>query len=108
MTLTLLTRACTIITRVSGAVDSNGDIIKGETSTTAVCDLQPVRGDEAEGGNLGITTYNLYLDGDLDLDADSAVVVDAERYELVGDAAPRRNPRTGATLYTHAVVRRVR
>lgn len=108
MTIDLLTRTATIVTRTETTRDAYGELVKATSTSSVLCELQPIRSDEAEGGNLGITAYNLYLDGSRDLHADDAVQVDGVTYELVGDAAPRRNPRSGDTPYTHAVVKRAR
>ncbi len=111
MNLTLINRACTIVQRTSDTVDTYGDQSKTETSTVAVCELQPLRQasrGEIEDGNLSSEAFNLYLLGDHPLNADDAVIVDSETYELIGDAAPRRSPVSQQVVYTHAVVRRFR
>ncbi len=111
MNLTFINRACTIIQRTSDTPNTYGDIVKAETSTSAVCELQPLRqrsSGEVEGGNLSSEPFNLYLLGDHPLNADDAVVIDGEEYELIGDAAPRRSPVSQQVVYTHAVVRRFR
>ena len=105
---TFINQPCTIVQRTADTVDTFGDQSKTETSTAALCELQPVKESEVEGGNIGVTTWRLYLAGEVDLNADDAVIVDSESYELVGDAIPRRNSRTGEVDYTEAVVRRVR
>ena len=106
---TFINQPCTIITRTADAVDQYGDQTKTETSTSSLCELQPSGAPrEAEGGNIGETTWRLYLEGGVALNADDAVIVDSETYELVGDAEVRRNSRTGADDYTVAIVRRVR
>ncbi len=106
---TFINQPCTIITRSDDAVDAYGDPVKTETQTASLCELQPTGAPrEAEGGNIGTTTWRLYLEGGVALNADDAIIVDAETYELVGDAEVRRNSRTGADEYTVAIVRRVR
>jgi hypothetical protein len=109
--LTLITRPCTIITRTADTVNTYGDITKTETPTATLCELQPLRQPnrgEVEGGNLSSEAFNLYLLGSVALNADDAVIVDGEHYELVGDAAPRRSPVNSQVAYTRAVVRRLR
>ncbi len=111
MNLTFINRACTIVTRTADTADIYGDITKTETSTSAVCELQPLRQasrGEVEGGNLSSEPFNLYLLGDHPLNADDAIIIDSEEYELIGDAAPRRSPVSQQVVYTHAVVRRFR
>ncbi len=110
MTLsTFINQPCTIITRTADTVDTFGDPSKTETSTASLCELQPSHPPgEVEGGNIGVTEWRLYLEGSVALNADDAVVVDSESYELVGDAEVRRNSRTGADEYTVAIVRRIR
>ncbi len=104
-----INQPCTIIQRSEGAIDQYGDTVKVESSTDTVCELQPTGAPhEVEGGNIGETTWRLYLESGVALNADDAVVVDGEHYELVGDAEVRRNSRTGASEYTVAIVRRVR
>ncbi len=105
---TFINQPCTIIQRTADTADAFGDLSKTETSTPSVCELQPTKEAEVEGGNIGITTYRLYLEGLVALNADDAVIVDSEMYELIGDAVPRRNSRTGIVEYTEAIVRRVR
>jgi hypothetical protein len=111
MILTLINRPCTILQRTADVEDTYGDLSKTETSTSTLCELQPLRQPnrgEVEGGNLSSEAFNLYLLGAVALNADDAVIVDSETYELVGDAAPRRSPLDGQVAYTHAVVRRLR
>ena len=103
-----INQACTIVQRSADTVDTFGDQSKTETSTSALCELQPGKESEVEGGNLGVTTYRLYLDGAVALNADDAIVVAGEHYELVGDAVVRRNSRTGMDDHTVAIVRRGR
>lgn len=102
----LLSTTATIITRSGDTQDAYGEIVKTETETTVTVDLQPLRSNEDQSGNQGITAYNLYIDGIVDLHSDDAVIIDGATYELVGDAVPRH----GIVVpdYTHAVVRRVR
>ncbi len=105
-----INRDCTIISRTADTADTYGDLTKTETQSAALCELQPVavgRG-EIEGGNLTETLFNLYLSGSYALNADDAILIDAETYELVGDAAPRRDPQSQTVLYTKCVVRRLR
>jgi hypothetical protein len=100
---------CTIIQRSGDTVDAYGDQTKTDTATASFCELQPSGAPrEDEGGNIGVTTWRLYLVGPVALNADDAVQVDGEMYELVGDAEQRRNSRTGDYDHTVAIVRRVR
>ncbi len=109
MTISQINRACTIVSRTADTADTFGDLTKTETSTSAFCELQPLPSPrELEGGNLTETLFNLYLDGEYDLNADDAVIIDSETYELIGDSAPRRDPQTQSVLYTKALVRRLR
>ncbi len=111
MNLTLINRACTIVQRTNDTANTYGDITKTETQLSTVCELQPLRQasrGEVEGGNLSSEAFNLYLLGAVALNADDAVIIDSEKYELIGDAAPRRSPVTQQVVYTHAVVRRFR
>ncbi len=109
-----ISQPCTIITRGVGTIDQYGDIVKAETETATLCELQPSGSSsspsesEVEGGNIGVTKWRLYLEGGVSLNADDAILVDGETYELVGDAEVRRNSRTGLDEYTVAHVRRVR
>lgn len=104
-----INQPCTIVQRTGDAVDTFGDQTKTETNTSSLCELQPSRPPaEDEGGNIGVTTWRCYLEGAVALNADDAVIVDGEHYELVGDAEVRRNSRTGEDEYTVAIVRRVR
>ena len=104
---TFISQPCTIITRSDDATDQYGDQTKLETSTASLCELQPTGAPrEAEGGNIGFTTWRLYLDGSVALNSDDAIIVDGAAYELVGDAETRRNSRTGLAEYTAAIVRR--
>lgn len=103
-----INQPCTLVTRTGDALDAYGDITKTETETDTVCELQPVKGAEVEGGNIGVSTWRLYLTGRVALNADDAIIVGGEQYELVGDAVVRRNSRTGVDDHTVAVVRRVR
>lgn len=103
-----INQPCTIVQRTADAVDAYGDQTKTETQTASLCELQPVHESEAEGGNIGVNTYRLYLTGAVTLNADDAIVVAGEHYELVGDAVVRRNSRTGLDDHTVAIVRRVR
>lgn len=103
-----INQPCTIVSRTGDTVDTYGDQSKTETSTASLCELQPVHESEAEGGNIGIATYRLYLEGAVTLNADDAIVVAGEHYELIGDAVVRRNSRTGADDHTAALVRRLR
>ncbi len=110
MTISQINRSCTIVSRTADTANTYGDLVKSESQTAALCELQPVavgKG-EIEGGNLTETLFNLYLDGNVPLNADDAIIIDTEMYELVGDAAPRRDPTFGVVLYTKAVVRRLR
>ncbi len=110
MTISQINRSCTIIQRTADTANTYGDLVKTETQTAALCELQPIsvgRG-EIEGGNLTETLFNLYLDGLVALNADDAIIIDSETYELVGDAAPRRDPTFGVVLYTKCVVKRLR
>lgn len=111
MSIAQINHACTIIQRTADVADTYGDLSKTETTTDAVCELQPLPStgrSEVEGGNLTETLFNLYLDGLVALNADDAVIIDSETYELVGDSAPRRDPQTQSVLYTKCVVRRLR
>lgn len=103
-----INQPCTIRSRTAGTIDAYGDITQMETNTSSMCELQPVKTSEVEGGNIGVSTWKLYLQGSVALNADDAVIIDSETYELDGDATPRRNARTGVVDYTEAVVRRVR
>ncbi len=105
---TFISQPCMIITRGAGTIDQYGDIVKAETQTNTLCELQPTGAPrEVEGGNIGTTTWRLYLEGSVALNSDDAVQVDGTLYELVGDAEVRRNSRTGLPDYTAAIVRRV-
>ncbi len=109
MTIPQINRVCMIISRTADVADTFGDITKTESTTDAICELQPLPGrSEVEGGNLTETLFNLYLSGMVALNADDAVIIDSETYELVGDSAPRRDPQTQQVLYTKAVVKRLR
>ncbi len=111
MNITMINRACTIVQRTADTADTYGDLTKTETSTSTVCELQPLRQasrGEVEGGNLSSEAFNLYLLGEHALNADDMILVDSEKYELIGDAAPRRSPVSMQVEYTHAVVRRFR
>ncbi len=106
---TFISQPCIIITRSADAADTFGDLSKTETQTDALCELQPTGAPrEVEGGNIGETTWRLYLEGAVALNADDAIIVNGEHYELIGDAEVRRNSRTGLDEYTAAIVRRVR
>ncbi len=102
-----ISQPCTIIQRTADTVDQYGDQTKTETSTASLCELQPTGAPrEVEGGNIGETTWRLYLDGSVALNSDDAILVDGATYELIGDAETRRNSRTGLPEYTAAIVRR--
>lgn len=103
----MITTPCTLYSR-AGSIDTYGDLIDTETGTSALCEVQPVHEEEFEGGALAATRYNLYLLGSVDLKAVDAVEVASLRYELVGDATPRRDPLTRTILFTHALVVRTR
>ncbi len=106
---TFINQPCTIISRTNDSVDQYGDPVKQITTTPTLCELQPSHPPgEVEGGNIGITEWRLYLEGSAVLNADDAISVDGEEYELVGDAEQRRNSRTGLPEYTVAIVRRTR
>lgn len=104
--MTLIATPAILITRSGDTQDTYGELVKTETSTTITVDLQPIHSDEDESGNQGVTSYNLYIEGLVDLHSDDAIIVDGVTYELRGDAVPRH----GEVVpdYTHAVVRRVR
>lgn len=108
MITSLITRPCSIITRTDTARDVYGDETKIETIVTSLCELQPLNQDELDDQSLAVSRYKLFLAGSADLHSDDAVMVGADRYELIGDSAPRRNPVTGVVVYTEALVRRVR
>ncbi len=104
---TFINQPCMIISRTADTIDTYGDQTKTETQTSTLCELQPTGAPrEVEGGNIGETTWRLYLEGSAALNSDDAILVDGAMYELIGDAEVRRNSRTGLPEYTAAIVRR--
>ena len=109
MIAALINRPCTIVSRSASADgDDYGNAIDTESTIDTVCEIQQRRRDEpADQGELSSTDWLGFFPAGTALDTGDAVQVDGERFELVGDPWPVRNPRTRAVSHIEASLRKV-
>ena len=105
----LLNRDVVIVQRSSsGATDELGDPIAGETLVETVGELQQQQRSEGDDeGERSDTRWLLILPAGTDIDTGDKVLVDDQRYEVVGAPWEARNPRTRAESHIEATLQRV-
>lgn len=93
----LINRPCQIIRRsLEGEVDDGyGNLQSTEVIQEAVCELQQRQRDEpASTGQVSEEQWIAFFPAGTALDAGDGLLVDGERYEVLGDPWQTRNPRT--------------
>lgn len=105
----LMNRPLTIIRRTeSEDVDAYGNTVYDEAMVEVVGELQQVRRDEPGGeGETSDTRWSLFLPAGTALSTRDIVLVDDAEYEVVGEPAAWRNPRTQVLSHVEATLRRV-
>lgn len=102
----LVNRPCTILRRVaSGSDDGYGNEVQTDDTVETVVELQQMRRDEHDDavGDADWTAF--FLPGE-DVQSGDAIVVDGFKYEVVGDPAAWRNPRSQTESHVEATLRR--
>lgn len=104
----LLNLPVTIVRRaVSGELDEYGSDMAIETLIATRGELQQIRRDEPVAEDETFRAdWLLVLPADTPLATSDVVVVEGQEYEVVGDPAVWRNPRTQALSHLEATVRR--
>lgn len=104
----LLNRPVTIVQRsLSGTEDAYGNDVATEALIKTVGELQQVRRDEPTGeGETTRTDWLLILPAGTPVRTGDVATIDGLEYELVGDPAIWRNPRTQAVSHIEATCRR--
>lgn len=105
----LLTKTATITSVAqTGAVDDYGNPTNVTTTATAKCWLhQTERSEDTRDVNRQEQTWTVYFEAGTVIDGSDYVTVDAIVYELDGPPWVADNPRTGATEFVVATLRRV-
>jgi hypothetical protein len=109
MTLTaLLNRPLTIVRRSPGdTTDEFGNRVPVETFVEAVGELQQQqRAEPVAEGEMSDARWILFLPAGTTIGTGDAVICDGERFELVGEPWPARNPRTRLKSHVEATLRR--
>lgn len=102
----LLNRPCIIVrTLETGTTDDYGNLVPDEDAIDTVCELQQ-QGRSEPTDDLSVTNWLLILPPGTRLRTDDYVIVDSERYELVGDPWVVRSPRTQQEAHVEATVKR--
>lgn len=104
----MITRECILIQRVpTGSYDRFGNDQDLDATEDALCELQQRTPNErGDSGEVSDDEWRVFFLPGVDLSTASAVQVDGEVYELVGDPWVARNPRTGATSHIEVKARR--
>lgn len=104
----LLNRPCTILRRSeSGSEDDYGNEIPDEQQVETVCELQQrSRQEPGNEGELSDTSWLAIFPAGTELDTGDGLLVDDQKYEMVGDPWIARNPRTRAVSHVEATLRR--
>lgn len=103
----LMNRPMAIVRRTVGEdLDAYGNPLYDTQSVDVVGELQQIRRDEPTGEEFSDTWWNLFLPAGTDIRSDDVVLVDDEDYQVVGDPAAWRNPRTQTVKYVWATLRR--
>lgn len=104
----LINRTCTIVSRSAGGdVDEYGGEVLTETSTTTVCELQQRRADERElQGESSDDRWIAFLNPDEEIETADILIVDGQKFEVVGDPWVARNPRTRENSHIEVQLRR--
>lgn len=102
----LITRPCTIRRRsATGPDDAFGNPTNDVAETPALCELQQrARPETTDAGTVAQTEWALFMLADVELDTGDAVVVDGLEYEVAGEPARLRNPRSGVVEHIEATL----
>lgn len=109
MTLSqLITRPCTIVYRTpTDEAGPYGDKLVEESTFGTVCELQQeARSERAESGELSDTRWVAFFLPGENLNTASALIVDGDTYEVVGDPWEARNPLTDTVSHIEVTLRR--
>lgn len=90
----LITRDCFLILRdPTGSFDGHGNAVVLDSTADAVCEIQQRSASErGESGEVSDAEWRLFFLPTVDLTTASAVQVDGEVYEIVGEPWTVRNP----------------
>lgn len=106
----LLNRACIIEARIPGGRDEYNNETDTVVEVETVCELQQRQRTEVSstGGRTEVssTEWLLVLPAGTDLSTGDAVVVDGDRYEVIGEPWQARNPRTSQMSHVEATLKR--
>lgn len=103
----LLNRACIIETRAPGGRDEYNNETVAVVEVEAVCELQQrQRTENGDRGEVSVTEWLLVLPAGTDVSTGDSVIVDGDRYEVIGDPWEARNPRTQAFSHVEATLKR--
>lgn len=108
MLAALINRPCAIVRRRQlEERDEDGDRKTGEAEVATVCELQqdPSFRRESE-GELSDTRWKIFFKVGEEIDSGDAVLVDGERYEVLGEPWHARNPRTQQASHVEVTARR--
>ena len=101
----LINRDCTLLRRTPSGTDELGNEIQTDDVVETVIELQQRRADEHDNTVSDTDWIGFFLPGE-DVRSGDAVVVDGQKYEVVGDPALWRNPRTQTMSHIEAGLRR--
>lgn len=103
----LLNRACTIETRVPAGRDAYNNETDTVFEVQTVCELQQrQRTETGDRGEVSVTEWLLVLPASTDISTGDGVVIDEERYEVIGEPWQARNPRTQTVSHIEATLKR--
>jgi hypothetical protein len=104
----LINRPCSVIRRLaSDQTDQYGDEIPVEEVIETVCELQQhQRKEPGAEGELSDTDWIAFFLPGIDIRTGDVLVVDQERYEMVGDPWVARNPRSQNASHIECSARR--
>lgn len=101
----LINRSCVLLRRSASGTDELGNEIQADDAVETVIELQRRAADEHD-NTVSDTDWVAFFLPTEDVRSGDAVVVDGFKYEVVGDPALWRNPRTQVDSHLEAGLRR--
>lgn len=104
----LITRPCFLLLRTEVGKDAYGDPIMDDVSIGTVCEAQPRSSVEPQGNFSSEAWVGFFLPGQAELlnSAGAVSIPGLGSFEVDGRPWMRRNPRTGASVYLRANLKR--